>query len=147
MRRRREVLFICLPGLWALFSSRWGSYLPREPIFFTVMFLAFSLLATNKRASFALRNLGFLYLFLLYSIVIFLVRLDLSGGLISIRDFAPYLYLCYAVIVSKSINFEIMGRVSFCGPNCYAKAVRIFIPHGAPTGQTQLPCLEQEECF
>lgn len=127
MRRRREVLFICLPGLWALFSSRWGSYLPREPIFFTDMFLAFSLLATNKRASFALRNLGFLYLFLLYSIVIFLVRLDLSGGLISIRDFAPYLYLCYAVIVSKSINFEIKEECLYVYRLCFSAIFLHFV--------------------
>ncbi len=100
----RWYLIAILPGCWAIFGSRWGSYLPREPIFLSDILILLLLVATLFSRIKVIRKSKFtiyvVYLFLLLSKLIFS---NWDYPLTLLRDFIPYFYIAMAPLVAWRI--------------------------------------------
>ncbi len=99
-----QSLVIVSPVLWAISTARWGSYLPKEPIFLSDILLAMAFftsfrLKVNKMQKISITRYAF------YALITWvLIRAMFSFKEIDInfiRDFAPYAYLFYIFPLRK----------------------------------------------
>jgi O-antigen ligase len=122
-RQKRQWYFLgILPGAWAIVGSRWGSYLPSEPIFFSDLFIALLIISSIFSKSRVKRSVRFsLFVFLIFFLSFQLLIADWNQPITTLRDFMPYFYLAVAPIMALrfiSANDEVQeafGKVlEFC---------------------------------
>jgi len=90
-----------LPGAWAIFGSRWGSYLPKEPFFFSDLLICLLVASTILSNVLVKRRNKFnLYLFFSFYLVFELLMSDWVQPITSLRDFLPYFYLTVAPLMA-----------------------------------------------
>lgn len=118
----RWYLIAILPGSWAIFGSRWGSYLPREPIFLSDLLILLLILGTLFSKIKIVRKSRFT----IYGIYFFLLLLkllfsDWDNPLTLLRDFMPYFYIAmiplvtWRIIPSNAAINKKMGRfLEYC---------------------------------
>jgi len=100
--QKRQWYFLgILPGAWAIVGSRWGSYLPSEPIFFSDLFIAILITSSIFSKSRVIRSVRFsLFVFLGFYLSFQLLIADWDQPIITMRDFMPYFYLTVAPIMA-----------------------------------------------
>ena len=87
-RQKRQWYFLgILPGAWAIVGSRWGSYLPSEPIFFSDLFIALLIISSIFSKSRLKRSVRFsLFVFLIFFLSFQLLIADWNQPITTIHQ-------------------------------------------------------------
>lgn len=112
-----QAFFIVSPVLWVISTSRWGSYLPREPFFFNDMLLLMAFFAASRLKVNEIQKISVTRLAVYLFIIWILIRAMFSFKGMDIyffRDLAPYAYFAYIFPLRKlwnNVNFNQKNKI------------------------------------
>ncbi len=142
----KSVLLVTSPFLWSISTARWGSYLPRDPIFFTDLFASIgvvSYLAHIKKLQIKQNSGRTIILIFLYYLILVAVNSLPHFSSNFVRDLAPYAYYFYFVPLSvmwcnvspetttkiaQGIKYSLLIHLAWCSLTFYFPVLTAKLP-------------------